>query len=662
MKNIYLLTVSFVATMTLMGCEQFNEDGGKNNQGSPNDFGPGGPREELRPEDLGKNIIDVNRIHVDLNGAQALLTLEQSDSVVDSSIASHSVRKLSASSSGSNPLWKMDAAGDVQKAVRVFGEDSEDAFSESEDQGLESDDKLKNIQISYMAVSAYGEVYIVLAHPIIYTDSAIIKNQVVKIEDYENPWQDPSPFKCQFFLVNQLLADYGAADQIQKSNLRCITQLGIDTWDPRSGLIQFDDAGNVYFTAHVQGNWKNVLLKLDRQSLVDSDKIVLTEVVNANITFRDVLVTSLGGVLYTGETSTDGTRGGGGSFFRYVTPDGKLKEIANDWWDFTFKAVLKGANKGKIIFYGPSTLTSGKSGWDTACLRLFDPTKENNETTNVDERSEDLAICRNDIWRYVNDQTVTAAVRKNRCEEDSYYLGSGKPLSGIFTANVKSDAEDEIIIVSDVRHKLAGEWYCNLCVEPNQTHCVDADGELLSLEACTDDELTALSTTHLDANNDHCYQNITTDAICETELTSVRINHTECNLPGDTWTSELGAISLVNTDKSITVLSEPSESIVNAWVIDDIIYFSSYATGIYRLKKVTFDTNGAHTVTSLLNNYEIYKLVKDPAGRGLLINALSFTNNAYVMGTFDPTASSPEATLSTRTEITGVIKTILIFQ
>jgi hypothetical protein len=42
------------------------------------------------------------------------------------------------------------------------------------------------------------------------------------------------------------------------------------------------------------------------------------------------------------------------------------------------------------------------------------------------------------------------------------------------------------------------------------------------------------------------------------------------------------------------------------------------------------------------------------------LNGLDFTNNTYVVGTFNPDASNPESTLTTESQITGTIDTIVI--
>lgn len=656
MTRIIKLSIVLLTTLFFVGCEHFEDQGGNNGS---SDF----PRpEDLKPEDLGKHGQEINYVHVDLEGAQALLTLEDTGSISNSSALTHGIIKLpQTATSDTNPLWKWLSDGKVKEALRNFGTEANDAFAEVDTAGLESEKIKKLPHISYMAVSAYDEVYVVFQNPFIFRDKATVKGNVVKIDDYENPWESSSPFTCQFFKVNQKLTDYGTADQIKKSNLTCITDsLEMDTWDPRAGAIQFDDAGNVYFTAHVPGNWKSILLKLDRQSLLDGE-IKLTEVINANIRFRDYLVTNLGGVLYTGQTSTDGKDGGGGSsFFRFVTPTGALKEVVRDWWEYTFEPIVRGTDAGKLIFYGPNTLTSTVPGWNSACLYKFDPAKDDDpDTASVDERSTDIATCRNDVWGYVNDQSVATTVRKSRCEENSYYLGSGESPKDIMLSNIDTDADDEVMIVAKVRHKKPGTWYCNVCINPTQAHCVK-DGKIVAVGACTS---AGQGDTVTDAQNDRCYTDITTSSICTSTNANVRFNNNECRQPGDNWTEEISGIALVKDDKSINLLSATSESVVRSWVINSVIYFSSYATGTYRLKKVTFDSNNNATVTTLLNNYEIYKLTPDPANKDkLLINGLSFSDNSYVMGTFDPTASSPQATLSTRSELTGVIDTILIFQ
>ena len=639
--------------LTLTGCEVPQD----NNQqgGSSSGFQP------LQPQDLGKRGPDgsmANFVHIDLADAKALVTLQKTDKIVSSGLAlslPHGVLQKAASSDSKSPLFKILQDQSVKEAIRNFSKEAVDAFSEKDSAGLDQENLKRLPHISYMAVNAYDEVFVVFEHSFIFRDVAEVKGQKVKIQDYQDPWSPGSPFTCGFFKVNQKLKDYAHADQIQRSNLQCITySLEMNTWDPRAGLIQFDDAGNLYFTAHVPGNWKNVLVKRDRLSGA------LAEVINANIQFRDYLVTKLGGVIYTGQTSTDGKdTGGGSSFFRFVTPSGELKEIVRDWWDYTFQPITKGTYNGQIIFYGPNTLTSTIPGWDSACVYRFDPGKNDDpSTTTVDERSTRVATCQNDMGRYANGPNLTSAQRKSRCEEDTYYLGSGQRPKDILLANVDtSDDADEIVYIGNVQHKLPGEWFCDVCIKENQAHCLDANNKIIGIGACTG------SGTTTTVANRVCYNGVTAAAVCSSTNTNVERGHEDCRQPGTAWTQEIGGMALIDKNAVISLLSKVGEEVVKSWVINGALYYSSYATGVYSLKKVTLDSNKLPVIVSLLTNIEVYKLTQDPVDKNkLFINGLNFKDNSFVAGSFDPSASSPQATLSTRSELTGVIDTILIFQ
>lgn len=657
MRNLNMWIVLFLA-LTLTGCE-IPEGGG----GGSGDSNKGGQHQPLKPEDFGKRGPDssmINYVHIDLADAKALVTLQKSDKLVSSGLGAslpQGVLQKAASSDSGSPMYKIMVDGAVKPCARVFDKQSNESFSESDEKGINKETFKRLPHISYMAVNNYDEVFVVFEHGFIYKDTAKIKGQVVKIQDYQEPWSMSSPFSCQFFKVNQKLKEYGNADKIQRSNLQCITEdraLELNTWDPRAGQIQFDDKGNLYFTAHIPGNWKNVMLKRDR---ISGD---LTEVINANIQFRDYLVTKLGGVIYTGQTSTDGNFGGGGSsFFRFVTPSGELKEVVRDWWEYVFQPVNKGTYSGQILFYGPSTLTSTTPGWDTACIYRFDPGKnDDSSTTDIDERAVRVANCQNDFHRYVNGTGLTSATRKTRCEEASYNLGSGSQPKELLLTNLDSDEADEIVYIGKIRKKVAGEWFCDVSIAANQAHCTDAQNNLIGIGECS-----AGTGTTVNVTNERSYNNVTNSAICTSTNVNVTRPHEDCRQPASNWGQELGGLAMINDDASVTLLSKEGEEVVKAWIIDSVLYYSSFATGIYRLKKVALDSSNKVTLTTLLDNIEVYKLTQDPKDKKrLFLNALNFKNNSFVAGDFDPSAASPEATLSTRSELTGVIDTILIFQ
>ncbi|MBI4126059.1 MAG: hypothetical protein HY465_01055, partial [Deltaproteobacteria bacterium] len=278
-RNLFSLFV-IVASLALAGCK--GGGGGDSASTGPTESGDcvGGGW-------CGEQSIDVT---ANIADAEALFIAASDSSVVDSSL------NKAITVSSESPLFSVTTNGIVGVLAAAY-EDGSSALD-----GLP--------RLSFVAVSPTGHVILVFEHSFIFTEVAA---DGTLIEDYSDPWSPSSPFSCQIYVANQKIGASGL-DASNPPGLTCLTtDLELNTWDFRAAMIQFDGDGGVYFSAHVPQNWKNILLKwtpgTDDAATTDVDESVdgtLAEVINANICFREFLVTNEGGVLYTGITSTNG--------------------------------------------------------------------------------------------------------------------------------------------------------------------------------------------------------------------------------------------------------------------------------------------------------------------------------------------------------------------
>ena len=637
----------------------------------------------------GENAITVT---ADIGDAEALFIQNESGSVLGSVSAEKAITVSSES-----PLYAVTNSGITNILSALYSGDSTDAS-----EGLP--------KLSFVAVSPIGHVVLVFEHSFIYTETAA---DGTLLSEYSDPWSPSSPFTCQIFAVNRKINEATAGEQ---PGLTCITnELEINTWDSQAAMIQFDGTGNVYFSAHVPQNWKNVLLKWSPGSDGSVENGTLSEVINANICFREFTVTNEGGVLYTGITSTSGDCNGT-SFLRYKTPTGELQEITSGWWDYVFKPIestdfasanisasISVDNVGQILFYGPDPEVATSPEWDDSCLFKFNPDADGNL------RSVAIADCDIDIWRYV-DWADTLTEKKSRCTKTKNMMGGGNVPEKIMLADFNEDgAEYEIYVVGQIYEKLAGEWRCDLCINSNTfagNYCV-ANGNLhfeaTDLDTCTavDDDEDGTPDGGSWATQRDCFNqqvnSTSTGSICDTTDANFDINGQWCEQPGGEWRETYNALSWVIYDdndtpddedddiKQIVRFSENNEIVKNGWVINNSIVYSSFTTsgddaGDYKLKKAVWtdananglvDTTDADvdgipdevTVTELISGIEVYELFADPRSTHTgewFFNGLRFSDNQYITGTFDPTADDPSATLTTEADITGQIETLVI--
>lgn len=512
----------------------------------------------------GSNQIDVS---VDVSDAQALFTV-QSDASASSGLTLNDKNLTYGSES---PLYAVTDTG-VKGILTAL-----DPTNTNSNADLP--------RVSLVAVSPTNRVFLVFEHPWTYCNTT---SDGTTIEQYSDPWSPSSPFTCQIFMVSEAVGS-----DVTDSDLICLdSQIEINTWDERTKGVQFDEDGNVYYAAHVFGNWKDLVYKyspsLDTTAASVSAKNVAalklknaedstdssadftfeeklcadytaadaarTELINANICFERFLVTETGGVLYTGVTATGGECHGGGGEprFRYITPAGELQQITSGWWDYTFAPIEENLENGtadnsyfngQILFYGPDPTIATSAGWDDSCLYRYDPSETGAEA------STKIADCNIDIWQYINfdddGNPLTDADRKTNCEATKTMMGGGNQPDKILMADnqewratggaeTSKDGLSEIYVVGDIFEKEANEWRCDVCANDNGADTADvctlANGNLDLTKTTSSDCTTAGGTwTENDANDWKCWNN----QVASSTTGSVC---TEANLPSATWT------------------------------------------------------------------------------------------------------------------------------
>jgi hypothetical protein len=505
-----------------------------------------------------------------------------------------------------------------------------------------------------------------------------------------DPWSSSSPYTCQLFILENTAQEAFSTEVVAGglSNLECVTnQHEIPTWRANT-VMQFDLDGNLYFPAHVSGNWKDIYYKYN------PDTKELTEKVNGNICWRDVEVSPIGSVFYTGTTSTGNDDCSGTSFFRYISQDNKLVEVARDWWDFKYDSRVNpdDASNEIILFYGPDpSPASGVPSWDSACLYEYDPSLESAD------RSKKIAKCLNHIWDWIdardfagydnnNNGSQTAAVRaeqKARCEmADQIFIGGG----GL--AQVEQDSNGNVFAAGDLQKKIAGTFKCNLQI--SKAHCSNFDPDATegtcpessdwievnawcdnpSYDNKTDCESNA-STWRTD---NKWYSDVEAEVCADAEPTNWRIENSFCQQPnssggGDPWTETIKGLAWLDPasttgDEDLwDLMSATNETVIRFWIIKQSgvdNYFYTAFDGDYKLKQA-IKSGDTWTQKTLLDKYEVYNLSVDPVDNSqLLFDGLYFTNNAYKFGTINAGASDVESTFEAQTGFTGNVETLII--
>ncbi|MBI2082948.1 MAG: hypothetical protein HYT76_05210 [Deltaproteobacteria bacterium] len=642
----------FIALTIVTGLLASCFGGGDENQGTRGSGGEDDGRFESG-ECEGFCGTEKTDVTVDLAGAQALFTVQSdnSSSGTSKSESGHLIALKDASNvtiNTSSPLFAVTNDG-IKGILSALDPEGGDAIS-----GLP--------RLSFVAVSPIGDVFLAFEHSWIYRDSYDDGQGVITIDEYSDPWSPSSPFTCQLYLVDQNITEASGT-----SGLICVKNgIEINTYDQRTKKIMFDDAGNVYFTAHVPGNWKDLLWKYSPSSGETS------EVINANISFRRVLVTGSGGVLYTGNTSVGREDHGGESFFRYIKPTGELVQITSGWWDFVFApiesklengTVSNNYYKGQILFFGPDPQVATKPEWDDSCLFRFDPSATGSA------RSTKIADCNIDIWNYINFDSTgavnTMATQRSRCLETKSMMGGGNQPEKILLADkLDGDGLNEIYVVGDIFEKSANEWKCDLCTNGTvSSYCVVSG--TLHFEATTASACTTAGGTFTTSSG--CFNGqvdkTATGSVCSSTLpTNWEMNHQWCEFSGNAGRDTRASMARVDENydgansNRIVRLSANNEMVTNGWAIGNRLAYIAFnsTSGEYELHEVG-------KTTTLLTGIEVYELMQDPRdSTKWFFNGLRFSDNSYVLGTFNPDASSPSSTLSVESGLTGQIDTLVI--
>ncbi|MEK7690586.1 MAG: hypothetical protein AAB425_06170, partial [Bdellovibrionota bacterium] len=603
---------------------------------------------------------------------------------------------------GDKSLSKISSTGEVSTALST----GKSSASDSEKKSFGWKPKLPRIMT--IAVSPKLDLYLHFEYPFKHKESDGTQG---------GGWEDGA--HCQIFLVNGSLTDLKAGSAPSASNLTCLSYTHmIDNWSAgRLSVFQFDSEGNVYFPGRLHNAPNMVIYKRARGA--DG---TLTEMINSNICVQDFMVTKSSGIFYTGVTGCQNGGGGGGDggFFRYVKggTNGALTEIARGWWNFVYEAI-QSATTDQAVFFGPDPRSASAASWNSACLFRFNP--EAGSTTA--ERTSEVITCGDNIWNWLNmsrAEDVTAfgsgfgnnnepttawkTEYKARCTSSGQtFAGGGSQISAI-----KQDAGGNIFVIGNVRVKKAGTLscsvetrgpHCKLSGYPNPTYttsatCTAVSGTWVDDGSCSDYTKTTSATCLAVAGNtwnrnstwygesagDICTQS---GAVAGTDwwssdntksfmsVTSAadhtikhRVSWFNCAAPasnsgGDQWTSEYkGLAKVVAATKTLTLMSSTAEQAIDLFLVNDMVYFTAYNTtsGKYQLRY--FD-GATSTTTTILDNFEVYKLSESPLGKTeMLIAGLDFATNTYKFGSL--LVASPY-TLTAKTGLTGTLKAVVIF-
>ncbi|MEY4545789.1 MAG: hypothetical protein RL685_1984 [Pseudomonadota bacterium] len=551
-------------------------------------------------------------------------------------------------------------------------------------------------RVTALGLSPDGSVYVLFEHGFFYRQPT---TEEAAAPDFD-PYSMQSPYRCQLFRADGSWREQAPADRAL-AELECVTnEYEVPTWDTRR-VMQFDASGKLYFRAVTPANPQGVFLQFN------PDTKVISEKVNANICWRDVQVTPRGSLFYTGSSGgTDGACGGGTSFFRYVSTDNRLTEIARDWWNFKYLAEQDPADPDneRIIFYGPDPNSTGAYSWDSACLYRYNPA-----IATPADRTQKLVECFRDGYSYVNGQNMGPNMPQTptdealpafqaRCESEGQLFIGGDGVSDI------SQLEDgTLFVVGRFQRKLAGALGCGLDVQGN--HCAllgngqqgDAlDSVNTTKESC---ELANHVWVHLAIG---CTDGVTqtqqdcqypafwnmsegsrhyemTGSACATVGDGITRNHLDCRAVGqaNSFSQEVTGLGyLVPATESepshIELLSEPTERVERYWPVPGPdgaqLFYSTYSAGQYNLRMATQVAGEGDTVEierrSLLDDYEVYNLQRDPANPSrVMFDALQFSTNSYLFGSIDPTLPTPEAVQDSVEIVAGVsgrLETLII--
>ncbi len=526
-----------------------------------------------------------------------------------------------------------------------------------------------------LGMSPDASVYVLFEHSFQYRD-------VEEGDTETDVWAPQSPYTCQLFR-SPVNIDPESPDFNPAADLQCVTnQHELPTWRT-DRLMQFDKEGRLYFPAMVPGGGREIFY------VYDPTTGSLDEKVNGNICWHDVEVTPRGSVFYTG-TSSSGGDCSGTSFFRYISADNRLTEIARDWWDFKYLAEQdpEDPDTERIIFYGPDPRATGDDPWSSACLYRYDPA-----ISEPNDRVSELTTCAMDGWQYVygeggnypqQEQTPEErSAMAERCESEGQIFVSGQGVSEL--AQMK---DGTIFVAGDFQRKLAGVATCDL--EVSVSHCDNLDPSITTAEDCG-----VAGGSWVDLDGGEC-----SDLAYSDESSCVGAGHDWFSNAFNQWYSQQSGIACTGGEgwhtqvtcqgegqygnfsenisglafldpksesQSLVLLSDPGEEVESFWTLDTAsgpeFYYSVYQAGTYSLQRALVE-NGQVVRQTVLVDYEVYNVSRDPAHPGrVLFDGLNFSQNAYQFGSVDPNLSTPEeveASIEVVSGVTGRIETLVI--
>jgi hypothetical protein len=547
-------------------------------------------------------------------------------------------------------------------------------------------------RVTAVGLSPDGSVYILFERSFFYRQPS-----AAEMVDGFDPFAPGSPYRCQLFRANGNWQN-GDAAQPALAELECVTnQYEIRTWDARR-VMQFDASGKLYFRAAAPGTSKEVFYQYNP---VNKE---LSEKVNGNICWRDVQVTPRGSLFYTGTSNANGDCSGT-SFFRYVSQDNRLTEIARDWWNFKYVAEQdpEDPTNERIIFYGPDPNATGESGWQTACLYRYNP-----GLSDAAARTQKLVECVTDPSSYIyggpngGQGTVTDEALPafgERCTSEGQLFVGGEGVTGL------SQLQDgTLFVVGSFQKKLPGEVRCGLDVSVD--HCSSVNPEHSTQQACE----TAGFQWHL--MGPHCnnpefttqetclYPNQwlgggggfdhheASGAACVNPRQGFQRGYLDCRAPGSSSQQQgpqppgnlvqkvEGLAYLVpGIDgglSQLSLLSDPGEVVERYWALEGAngpeLYYSVYSGGEYSLRLATQTKDAEENITVerrvILEDFEVYNLQRDPSSAGrIMFDALQFSTNEYLFGSADATLSNPEeiqASVEAVQGVSGRVETLIV--
>jgi hypothetical protein len=541
-------------------------------------------------------------------------------------------------------------------------------------------------RVTAVGLSPDGNVYILFERSFMYRQPSA--EDMASGVDLYGP---SSPYRCQLFRANGSWQVAAA----ELAELECVTnQHEVRTWDARR-VMQFDASGKLYFRAAVPGQPKEVFYQYNPTTRALSEKV------NGNICWRDVQVTPRGSLFYTGSSTSSDGGCGGTSFFRYVSADNRLTEIARNWWNFKYLAEQdpEDPNNERIIFYGPDPNATSSVGWDTACLYRYDPA-----VAEPAARTERLVECSSNPFNYVYGSSAMPgqvsdadlAAFGARCASEGQLFVGGEGVTGLSQLR-----DGTLFVVGKFQKKLAGEVHCGLDV--NVDHCDSADPAHATEEACTGAghqwlhvQSSCSKPEYLDPGSCAANEGVWTNGVgprhydaagasCLTPQPGFTRGFLDCRSPGQSQpgpqpmpslTQEVNGLAYLAPREGggfeLRLVSDPSEKVERYWAIEGQngpeLYYSVYSAGQYNLRLATQVEAGEGQVEiarrALLDDFEVYNLQRDPGNSSrVMFDALQFATNEYLFGSADTTLPSPEEVLASVQAVQGVsgrVETLIV--